>query len=78
MDADDAILIRALQGCVWALKQNLPHDTDKSQINFNYFPYLKQFFILNDGPSVSSAPRTAAHSPLYGFLYESSMDNVSS
>ena len=35
------------------------------------------FYILNDGPSVSSAPRTAAHSPLYGFLYEYSMDNTS-
>jgi len=74
MDADGAILISALQGCVWALKQNLPHGTDKLQINFNYFLYLKQYFMTNDGPSVSSAPQTAVHSPLYGFLYEYSMD----
>jgi hypothetical protein len=46
MDADGAILISALQGCVWALKQNLPHGTDKSHINFNYFLYLKQFFLF--------------------------------
>lgn len=30
--------------------------------------------MTNDGPSVSSAPQTAVHSPLYGFLYEYSMD----